>query len=113
VAERTLAADETMHAPHLLDVEVAQVLRRYARTGEVDEERCREALDDLAVLRVERHRHDILLKRVWELRHHISAYDAVYVALAETLASPVVTCDRPLSRTTGHEAEIELIEARS
>jgi predicted nucleic acid-binding protein len=80
-AERRLfASGETVHAPHLLDVEVAQVLRRYAAAGQVGRERCRMALDDLAAFPLRRYPHDVLLERVWELRDSLTAYDAVYVA---------------------------------
>jgi len=61
----------------LLDVEVAQVIRRYAATGEIDNERGRAALGDLADFPLRRYRHDFLLPRVWELRSNLTADDAV------------------------------------
>ena len=100
---------QTLHAPHLLDVEVAQVVRRYAASGDIDAERGRAALDDLADLPLHRYPHDILLPRVWELRNNLTAYDAVYVALAEALDAPLLTCDGRLAGSAGHHARIELV----
>lgn len=93
---------ESLHAPHLLDVEVAQVLRRFAVTDVVEARRARGALADLADLPIVRYPHDVLLPRVWELRHNVSAYDAVYVALAETLDATLLTGDRRLAAAIGH-----------
>lgn len=107
--ERLFAPEETLHAPHLLDVEVAQVLRRYALAGEADTERCRAALDDLASLPLTRYPHDFLMARVWDLRDNLSAYDAVYVALAEALEAPLMTRDRRLAKAPGHGARVELV----
>jgi predicted nucleic acid-binding protein len=116
---RTAAAEETdawlfgsgrsLHAPHLLDVEVAQVVRRYAAAGEIDAARGLAALTDLADLPLRRYPHDLLLPRVWELRSNLTAYDAVYVALAEALDAPLVTRDRRLAAATGHQALIEVL----
>lgn len=100
---------QTLHAPHLIDVEVAQVLRRYAATGAVDPERCRAALADWADFPVNRYPHDFLLPRVWELRHNLTAYDAVYVALAEAFDAPLLTRDHRLAAAAGHHARVELV----
>jgi len=107
--ERLFEADETLHAPHLLDVEVAQVLRRYALAGEVEADRCRAALDDLAGLALTRYPHDFLMPRVWDLRGNLSAYDAVYVALAEALEAPLLTRDQRLANAPGHGARVEVV----
>ena len=109
VEMRLFEGRQPLHAPHLLDVEVAQVLRRYAAAGEIDEQRGREALADLADFPVHRHPHDLLLPRVWDLRHNLTAYDAVYVALAEALDAPLITRDRRLAAASGHEAKVELV----
>ncbi len=98
-----------MHAPHLLDVEVTQVLRRLVQRKEVTVERAEQALEDLARLVIERHEHQPLVGRVWQLRDSISAYDGVYVALAEALDAPLVTCDAKLAGAHGHHAKIELV----
>lgn len=107
--ERSLFAPrQTLHAPHLLDVEVAQVIRRYAAQGEIDDARGRMALADLADLPLQRYPHDFLLPRVWDLRSNLTAYDAVYVALAEALDAPLLTRDRRLASAAGHNALVEL-----
>lgn len=109
VEQRLFESAETLHAPHLLDVEVAQVLRRYALSGDVDAERGRAALDDLAGLPLSRYPHDFLMSRVWDLRTNLSAYDAVYVALAEALDAPLLTRDQRLANAPGHRARVELV----
>jgi predicted nucleic acid-binding protein len=106
--DRALDASERMHAPHLLDVEVTQVLRRLVQRKELTVARAAQALDDLSSLVIERHEHQPLVKRVWQLRDSISAYDGVYVALAEALNAPLLTCDAKLAGTRGHRAAIEL-----
>jgi predicted nucleic acid-binding protein len=100
---------QTLHAPHLIDVEVAQVVRRYAANGEIDSERGRAALTDLADLPLRRYPHDFLLPRVWDLRNNLTAYDAVYLALAEALDAPLLTRDKRLATAAGHYARIELV----
>ena len=96
-------------APHILDVEVLQVLRRYYAFGEIDSERGKEAIEDLNDLPIHRYPHDIFSHRIWELRHNMTAYDAAYVALAETLPAPLLTRDAHLASAPSHEAVIELI----
>ena len=109
VEQRLFAPGQSLHAPHLIDVEVAQVLRRYAVTGQLDEERCREALADMADLPLTRYPHDFLLPRIWELRDNLTAYDAAYVALAEALDAPLLTRDRRLASAPGYHAHVELV----
>ena len=109
VGRRLFAARQTLHAPHLIDVEVAQVVRRYAASGEIDQERGRAALEDLADLPLRRYPHDFLLSRVWDLRNNLTAYDAVYVALAEALDAPLLTRDQRLAGAAGHHVRIELV----
>jgi predicted nucleic acid-binding protein len=109
VERRLFDSGQTLHAPDLLDVEVAQVLRRYATAGELDAERGREALADLADFPLRRYPHDFLLPRVWQLRINLTAYDAVYVALAEALGAPLLTRDQRLAAAPGHHAQIEIV----
>lgn len=97
------------HAPHLLDVEVAQALRRLVAAGQVSATRATEALEDLWDLPLIRYPHDWLLRRIWELRHNLTAYDATYVALAETLDRPLITCDGRIAAAPGHHARVEVI----
>jgi len=101
VSQRMFAPGETLHAPHLLDVEIAQVLRRYARSGAISSDRGAEALEDLADLPLNRYPHFILLPRIWQLRHNLTAYDAAYLALAEALDAPLLTRDRALASARG------------
>ncbi|MGE0459874.1 MAG: type II toxin-antitoxin system VapC family toxin [Vicinamibacterales bacterium] len=110
VEARLFRSRDEFHAPHLADVEVTQGLRRLVRAGELSRGRAAEAIADLADLDLHRHPHLDLLTRAWSLRDNITAYDAMYVALAEALDAPVVTCDVPLARARGHRARIEVIE---
>lgn len=103
------APGESLHVPHLLDVEVAQVIRKYALRGDIDAGRGAAALTDLADLRLRRYAHDFLLPRVWELRNNITAYDAVYVALAEALDAVLLTRDSRLADQAANHARILLI----
>jgi predicted nucleic acid-binding protein len=109
VADRIADTAESIHVPHLLSVEVAQVLRRLVASGDVPRSRAVGALDDLADLDAERYPHEPFLPRMFALRANLTAYDAAYVALAETLAAPVVTFDRKLARAPGNRATVELI----
>ena len=109
IETRIFSPDETLYAPHLLDLEVAQVLRRYSAVGDMAAERGKEAIEDLGDFPINRYPHDIFLQRIWELRHNLTAYDAAYVALAEVLQAPLLTCDRRLASAPGHTATIELV----
>ena len=108
IERRVYAARKSLHAPHVLDLEVAQTFRRLTRERVVSEERAEEALSDLMALRILRHPHSALLPRIWHYRHNLSAYDAAYVALAEQLAAPLITRDARLAASPGHTAHIEL-----
>jgi predicted nucleic acid-binding protein len=107
IEERLFTRGETLHSPHLIDLEVLQVLRRYAAAGEISAERAREALDDLAAFRLRRWAHDALALRIWELRH-LTAYDAAYIALAEALGAPLLTRDRRLASAPGVWTHVEV-----
>ena len=109
VEERLFDAGDTLHAPHLIDVEVAQVLRRYAAIKQIEPGRCRDALSDLSDFPLHRYPHDFLLPRVWELRHNLTAYDAVYVALAEALDARLLTCDRRIAAAAGRHAPVDFV----
>lgn len=109
ILNRLVAVGETLHAPHLIDLEVLQVLRRYCATGEVSPVRAAEALADYLDFPMVRYPHDVLAVRIWELRENLTAYDAAYVALAEALSAPLVTRDRKLATVPGHRALIEVV----
>ena len=100
---------QSLHAPHLLSVEVAQVLRRYVSTRAITAATGNAALVDLADLDIEHYAHELFLGRVWELRDNVTAYDAVYLALAETLEAPLLTFDQRLAAAPGHRAWVELV----
>ncbi|HEX9641009.1 MAG TPA: type II toxin-antitoxin system VapC family toxin [Candidatus Krumholzibacteria bacterium] len=109
IGERLADPALALHVPHLIDVEVAQALRRYVRKGELEPAAAEDALEHLRSLDLERHAHEPLLDRVWALRANLTAYDAVYVALAETLETTLLTCDVKLARAPGLTGRIELI----
>lgn len=109
VDEHLFRPQQTLHAPHLIDVEVAQVVRRYAASGEIDEERARLALVDLGDFPLRRYPHGFLLPRMWELRHNLTAYDSAYVVLAEALDAPLLTRDRRLATAAARHAHVKVI----
>jgi len=108
IEKRIYSRNESLHAPHLLDLEVTQVLRRLALQGVVPVHRVDEAVRDLLDLRVTRYPHSVLLPRIWQLRHNFSAYDAAYIVLAEKLGAALVTRDARLASAWGHAAPVEL-----
>ena len=101
-ARSRIRSQSLLHAPHLIDFEVVSALRAFQ-----DRRRVSAALQDFAALRLSRYPGAGLLSRIWELRGHVSAYDASYVALAEMLGLPLVTTDRRLARAGGHRATVE------
>lgn len=109
VAERIADPALALHAPQLLDLEVAQALRRYAAAGALDPQRARQSLDDLGQLEITRWEHPPLLRRVWMLRHNLTAYDAAYVALAEALDAVLLTADRRLAGAPALPTSVELL----
>ena len=109
IEARFFDGSESLHSPHLLDVEVAQVIRRFAMTGEIDAARAQAALDDFLDLPILRHSHSLLLRRVWALRTNFTAYDAAYVALAETLEATFLTHDRRLATAARRYVTVELV----
>ena len=108
IERRIYSHNETLHAPHLLDLEVTQVLRRLAMQGVVSAHRADEAFSDMLDLRITRYPHLVLLPRIWQLRHNFSAYDAAYIVLAEKLRAALVTRDARLASASGHAALVEL-----
>ncbi len=108
IEQRIYSKAETLHAPHLLDLEVTQVLRRLASEGKISTDRAEQAIQDLLALRVVRYPHFIFLPRVWKYRNNLTAYDAAYVVLAEKLEAPLVTRDTRLAAACGHAAKVEL-----
>ena len=109
IESRIYLRRESLHAPELLDLEVAQVLRRLVREGTLSATRAEGAIQVLLDLRIARYPHFVLLPRIWQLRHNLSAYDAAYVALAEKLNATLLTRDTGLATAAGHAATIEVV----
>jgi predicted nucleic acid-binding protein len=108
IEQRIAGGAERVHAPHLIDIEVAQVLRRYARDKTLTDSRAEAALYDLADIPITRYSHSAFMPRVWQLRHNFTAYDSLYIALAEALDVPLLTRDKKLAAGPGHSARVEL-----
>jgi predicted nucleic acid-binding protein len=108
IEERIYSLNESLHAPHLLDLEIGQVLRRLVREGAVSAHRADQAIEDLLDLRITRYPHFVLLPRIWQLRHNLSAYDAAYVVLSEKLGARLLTRDGRLASAPGHAAAVEV-----
>ena len=112
VGERIADPAIGLHVPHLVDIEVVQALRRYTRDGDIDADAAVAALDDFRALDLHRHAHEPFLERVWQLRQNLTAYDAIYVALAEVIDGVLLTCDGKLSRAPGMTGRVELVQAK-
>jgi predicted nucleic acid-binding protein len=108
IGARIFERESRLYAPELLDVEVAQIVRRYERLGNLSASRGEEMIDDLSDLAIDRYGHRPLLARIWELRRNLTAYDAAYVALAEALDATLLTRDARLARAP-HRARVEIV----
>jgi predicted nucleic acid-binding protein len=108
IERRTSSRGEKLHAPHLIDLEVVHALRRLTRDSMIGPLRADQAVSFLQALPITRHEHAALLPRIWRYRHTLSAYDAAYVVLAETLGAALITRDARLASSHGHSAKIEL-----
>lgn len=109
IEARLFGEQQALHAPELIDVEVTQVLRRYSISGQLDTERGRTVMTDLMEFPMTRHPHGVLMQRVWELRHNLSAYDAVYLALAESLDAALLTDDQRLVTATRRHSWVQVL----
>jgi len=107
-----LGEDGDLHAPHLIDIEMLHALRRMNARGELTDERAADARTDFRDLVLVRYPHHDLSDRIWEMRHNLTAYDAAFVALAESLDAPLITCDERLAAAPGHMANVEVFSAR-
>jgi predicted nucleic acid-binding protein len=109
IESRIFVRNQSLHAPELLDLEVVQALRRLVREGTLSASRAEAGIEDLLDLRITRYPHSLLLPRIWQLRHNLSAYDAAYVVLAEKLGATLLTRDAKLASASGHAATIEVV----
>lgn len=109
VQERLFKSGLSLHAPHLIDVEITHAFRRLAAAGAISGEHGRTMLSLLVAMPIRRYAHGFLLSRAWELRSNVTAYDAVYVALAALLDAPLITRDGRLAAAVGDLIEIELL----
>lgn len=108
IHQRISLQPKSLHAPHLLDVEVLHVLRRLVQQGVLTSSRAEGAIQDLLDLRITRHPHSGFLPRMWRLRNNFSAYDAAYVALAEGLTATLLTRDARLASAPVHSVRVEV-----
>ncbi|MGH7898539.1 MAG: type II toxin-antitoxin system VapC family toxin [Candidatus Binatia bacterium] len=109
IERRLFAGGQRLFAPHVIDLEVAQVLRRFEAARELPPRRGDEAILDLVDFPLHRYRTIVLLERIWQLRGSLTAYDAAYVALAEALEAPLITRDARLARAAGHRAAVHVV----
>lgn len=105
----TGGAHRSLWVPHLIDAEVGQALRRRVAAGRLGQDRAGTALRDFARMPLRRIDHVGLLDRAWELRHNLSFYDGLYVALAEALDAPLVTLDRRLAKAAGDATSVSVL----
>lgn len=101
--------ETTLHVPHLIDLEIVQVLRRYVLSGEIQESRAVIAINHWLGLDVSRYPHEPFVTTIWQYRNNLTAYDAAYVALAKVLHAGLITCDRSLAKIAGLDTAIEVI----
>ncbi|HEX5658785.1 MAG TPA: type II toxin-antitoxin system VapC family toxin [Polyangiales bacterium] len=109
LAARIRAGGSALHAPELVVLEVVQVFRKARAAGRLTKARAQLAFDALLELRMQRYTHAPLLERVWSLRDNLSAYDATYVALAESLDVPLLTLDAGMAKAARHRAKVEVL----
>ncbi len=107
LVERVLG-DGDLHAPHTVDVELLNALRGLVRGGKLSAHQAQDVRVDVRDLLITRHAIEPLADRAWSLRDNLTAYDAVFVALAENLDVPLVTTDRKLASAPGLRADVEL-----
>ena len=108
IAQEIINRNTTLHAPHLVDLEIVQALRRYVISGEIQESRAATAINHWLALDVARYPHEPFVKSIWQYRNNLTAYDAAYVALAKVLKATLFTCDRALAEISAMDTTIEV-----
>lgn len=109
VADLVFEDGVSLHAPHLIDLEIAQVLRRLVRKNEIEAVRALEVFQDFNDLAIARYSHQMLIPAIWSLRNNATAYDASYLALAEALEATLVTCDGALKTVPGQANRVHVV----
>ncbi len=112
LANRLMKEDD-LAAPYLIDIEVLNALRRSVRTGRLTTDVASDALEDFADLALDRYPHEPFIDRIWELRNDLGAYDAAYLALAEAISIPLITCDAGLATVARRTVDVELYPPRA
>jgi predicted nucleic acid-binding protein len=108
IENRIFSRGESLHAPHLVDLEVVQVLRRMVRESEVSAQRAEQMIGDFLDLRITRYPHNVFLPRIWRLRNNFSGYDAAYVSLTAELDATLITRDARLASACRRRISVEL-----
>jgi predicted nucleic acid-binding protein len=108
IETRIFSRNESLHCPHLLDLEVAQVLRRLTREAVISGHRAQEAIHDLLDMKIARYPHFVFLPAIWQHRHNLSSYDSAYVVLARELQATLITRDARLAAAVGRAERVEL-----
>ncbi len=102
------ALEGELAAPHVLDIEVLSALRGLAFAGKLMPDRADRAWREHFAFTITRYDIEPLAGRVWQLRYQFTAYDASYLALAEALSAPLLTCDSKLA-AGGHQADVRVV----
>jgi predicted nucleic acid-binding protein len=110
IRQEVESPDQSLHVPHVMDLEVLHALRRQTLLGALSSGRSAEAIEDFKNLTLFRYPHATLVDRIWSLRNNLTVYDAAYIALAEALEAPLITMDARLARAPGIRAAIEVYE---
>lgn len=108
IEQRIYSQNESLHCPHMMDLEIAQVLRRLVRESIITAHRAQEAIQDVLDLKITRYPHFVFLPRIWHYRHNFSAYDSAYLALTEELGATLLTRDSRFAAAIGRATRVEL-----
>lgn len=108
-----LIADTELHAPSLLDYEVASVLRGHVLAGKLTHLQLEDAVEDFSALRIERYPLSVMVRAVLDLRNNFTVYDAAYVVLAQALGAPLVTADAKLAQARTSGVDVRVLRPQS